>query len=48
MISKLEPKGIRIPSGYATTAQAYWDYLEYNGLREKMVASLKKLDNKGF
>jgi pyruvate, water dikinase len=48
MISKLEPKGIRIPSGYATTAQAYWDYLEYNGLREKMVASLKKLDNKDF
>ena len=48
MISKLGPKGIRIPTGFATTAQAYWDYLEHNGLREKLTTSLDKLDKKDF
>src|SRR5690554_4461302 len=48
MISKLGPKGIRIPAGFATTAQAYWDYLDRNGLREKLTASLEKLDKKDF
>ena len=48
MISQLGPKGIRIPAGYATTAQAYWDYLEHNGLREKLTNLIEKLDKKEF
>ncbi len=48
MISQLGPKGIRIPAGYATTAQAYWDYLEHNGLREKLTNQIEKLDKKEF
>jgi|SRR5690554_5883519 len=48
MIGKLGPKGIRIPAGFATTAQACWDYLEHNGLREKLTTSLDKLDQKDF
>ncbi|HKL36733.1 MAG TPA: phosphoenolpyruvate synthase [Salegentibacter sp.] len=48
MISQLGPKGIRIPAGYATTAQAYWDYLEHNGLKEKLTKLLQKLDTKEF
>ncbi|MGM1054967.1 MAG: phosphoenolpyruvate synthase [Bacteroidota bacterium] len=48
MISQLGPKGIRIPAGYATTAQAYWDYLDHNGLREKLTNLLQKLDTKEF
>lgn len=48
MIRQLGPKGIRIPAGYATTAQAYWDYLEHNGLREKLTNLLQKLDTKEF
>ena len=48
MIRELGPKGIRIPAGFATTSDAYWDYLEHNGLREKLTASLKKLDTKEF
>ncbi len=48
MISKLEPKGIRIPAGYATTATAYWDYLDHNGLREKLQELLNNLDKKEF
>lgn len=48
MISQLGPKGIKIPAGFATTAQAYWDFLDHNGLREKLTASLDKLDKKDF
>ena len=48
MISMLGPKGIRIPSGFATTAQAYWDFLDHNGLREKLTTTLEKLDRKEF
>lgn len=48
MISILGPKGIRIPGGFATTATAYWDYLEHNGLREKLAELLNKLDKKEF
>lgn len=28
----MRPRGIRIPPGFATTAEAYWNYLEANGL----------------
>ncbi len=48
MISQLGPKGINIPAGFATTAQAYWDYLDYNGLREKLTSSLETLDKEDF
>lgn len=48
MISILQPKGIRIPAGYATTAAAYRDYLEHNGLREKLTELLNNLDKKDF
>lgn len=48
MISQLGPKGIHIPAGFATTAQAYWDYLDHNGLREKLEKLLNDLDKKEF
>lgn len=48
MISQLGPKGIHIPAGFATTAQAYWDYLDHNGLREKLENLLGDLDKKEF
>ena len=40
MVQTLQPKGIRIPPGFATTAEAYWDYVEANGLREKITDQL--------
>ena len=43
MISQLGPKGIRIPSGFATTSEAYWYFLDHNGLREKVADTLKKI-----
>lgn len=48
MISQLKPKGIQIPSGFATTAQAYWDYLDHNDLKEKLNKVLDKLDRNEF
>jgi pyruvate, water dikinase len=43
MISTLKDKGIVVPDGFATTAKAYWEFLEANALREKMVDLLKAL-----
>jgi len=48
MISILGPKGIRIPAGFATTAEAYWDFLDHNGLREKLTTTLDNLDKENF
>jgi pyruvate, water dikinase len=33
MIRNLSPKGIRVPGGFATVAQAYWNFLDANNLR---------------
>jgi pyruvate,water dikinase len=33
MIRNLSSKGIRVPGGFATTAQAYWEFLDANNLR---------------
>ncbi|KAH7131031.1 hypothetical protein EDB81DRAFT_950438 [Dactylonectria macrodidyma] len=38
MISALRPKGIAVPPGFATTSQAYWYYVDANGIRDKMAA----------
>ncbi|MFD0508201.1 PEP/pyruvate-binding domain-containing protein [Streptomyces chiangmaiensis] len=32
MIRNLSPRGVLIPSGFATTAQAYWYFLAANNL----------------
>jgi pyruvate,water dikinase len=40
MVRNLDKKGIRVPPGFATTADAYWRYVEANGLREVIANSL--------
>ncbi len=44
MISQLASSGVRVPGGFATTAQAYRDFLAHNGLADNISAMLKKLD----
>jgi len=44
MFQKLTSKGIRIPDGFATTAQAYRDFLQYNQLDTTLPTILEKLD----
>ncbi|MEY4435396.1 MAG: hypothetical protein RL175_351 [Pseudomonadota bacterium] len=43
MISQL-PTGVRVPTGFATTAHAFREFLAYDGLAEKINARLDKLD----
>lgn len=44
MISNLTEVGISVPTGFATTAQAYRDFLEVSGLNEKINQALDNLD----
>jgi pyruvate,water dikinase len=38
MITALGEKGIAVPPGFATTSQAYWHYVDTNGIRKKIAA----------
>ena len=40
MVRNLQPKGIAVPPGFATTADAYWRFIDANGLRETIRAVL--------
>ena len=43
MISQL-PTGVRVPTGFATTAHAFREFLAHDGLADKINARLDKLD----
>lgn len=45
MYSKLSKQGINVPNGFATTAQAFWDFLDHNDLRRKINSALKDFQN---
>jgi pyruvate,water dikinase len=44
MISNLAGAGVSVPGGFATTAQAYREFLAHNGLADRINAELEKLD----
>ncbi|MEZ0231820.1 MAG: phosphoenolpyruvate synthase [Methylophilaceae bacterium] len=44
MISQLTAKGVRVPTGFATTADAYREFLAQGGLADRINAELDKLD----
>ncbi|MDK4575846.1 phosphoenolpyruvate synthase [Kingella kingae] len=44
MISQLANKGVRVPSGFATTAAAYRAFLAHEGLADRISAALAALD----
>jgi len=46
MYRQLSDKGVKVPNGFATTAEAYWHYLDYNGLNEAIAAALNGLDTR--
>lgn len=43
MIGALRESGIRVPGGFATTADAYWGFIEENGLAEPLAEKLGAL-----
>ncbi|KAA3650996.1 MAG: hypothetical protein DWP95_00830, partial [Proteobacteria bacterium] len=44
MITHLSALGVQVPGGFATTAQAFWDFLKESGLGDKINARLNALD----
>ncbi len=44
MISQLTSVGVKVPCGFATTAEAFRDFLVHTGLKEKIDESLNQLD----
>ncbi|MCU0870565.1 MAG: phosphoenolpyruvate synthase, partial [Burkholderiales bacterium] len=44
MISQLSRAGVRVPGGFATTAQAFRDFLEASDLAGRIATMLKGLD----
>ena len=43
MIRNLRTQGVRVPPGFATTADAYWRFVEVNGLKETIAGALADL-----
>ncbi|MEW5879900.1 MAG: phosphoenolpyruvate synthase [Pseudomonadota bacterium] len=44
MLSQLAEEGIRVPDGFATTAEAFRDFLRVNDLEQRIAERLKRLD----
>ena len=48
MYRELTPKGIRVPNGFAVTAEGYRHFLQTGGLEEKIAALLRGLDTRNL
>jgi pyruvate,water dikinase len=44
LISQLAATGVRVPGGFATTAQAFDDFLAHGGLAQRVAQALAKVD----
>ena len=44
MIRQLEPRGVKVPGGFATTASAYRGFITTNQLRPQLQSLLSELD----
>jgi len=45
MIRGLATKGVKVPAGFATTAEAYWRFVDENGLTDSIAAALADFEN---
>ncbi len=48
MYKELSTKGINIPNGFATTAEAFWHFINKNELKKPIQEQLSKLNKKNF
>jgi len=48
MFNRLSSKGILVPDGFATTADAFWYFMDYNNLKQPLLTLLKELDKKSY
>ncbi len=44
MYQALAPQGVKVPNGFATTAEAYRHYIRHNKLHERIAQALSALD----
>jgi pyruvate,water dikinase len=44
MLQNLAPLGVSVPSGFATTSDAYREFLQHDGLQDRINAALDQLD----
>jgi pyruvate,water dikinase len=44
MVGNLAAKGVKVPNGFATTAGAYWRFIERNGLKATIASTLADLE----
>ncbi|MEP7239572.1 MAG: phosphoenolpyruvate synthase [Devosia sp.] len=45
MVRALEGQGIKVPPGFATTADAYWEFIDGNGFRSRIDALIDDWNN---
>jgi pyruvate, water dikinase len=45
MIRSLKSEGVHVPNGFSTTADAYWEFLQAHGLKEKIQSHLEELES---
>src|SRR5512139_687382 len=45
MVQNLGKAGVNTPPGFATTTDAYWKFIDANGLREPVAETLRRLDS---
>ena len=48
MVNTLSNHGIKIPDGFATTAEAFWRYIDFNNIRGELDNLLQSLDRTNF
>ena len=48
MFSELSAQGVRVPDGFATTALAFWEFLDTNRLRQPLIELMNQLDKNQF
>ncbi len=48
LYNELSTAGIQVPDGFATTASAFWYFIDENGLRPKLKTLLAELDSKQY
>ncbi|BAU62711.1 phosphoenolpyruvate synthase [Stanieria sp. NIES-3757] len=46
MIHSLKDEGVSVPDGFATTAEAYWQFVEHNDLKEQIQSQIQVWKNK--
>lgn len=48
MYNQLSAKGIQVPNGFATTAAAFWHFIDSNNLRKSLEQLFSRLDKTSF